>query len=115
MRLLSGEARKAATAPISTGSACAGAESWLHPSLFGEVPENLQMGPQESAVECGSAHIGGAKSIRLDDRRQPRRSASAVRNWAALTDIGYDDPFVRLSVVLDTGFGRRTGRRRIAL
>src|SRR5277367_3106615 len=83
----------------------------LCPWSFGEAPENLQMSPPASGVECGSAHIGGAKSIRLDDRRRPRRSASAVRNWAALTDIGYDDPFVRLSVVLDTGFGRRTGRR----
>src|SRR6202043_1140261 len=53
--------------------------------------ENLEMGPPESGVECGSAHIGGAKSIRLDDGRQPRRSVSAVRNWAALVGIGYDD------------------------
>ena len=35
--------------------------------LFGDVPESLDMGPPESGVECGSAHIGGAKSIRLDD------------------------------------------------
>src|SRR6185437_2996041 len=28
---------------------------------------NLEMGPPASVVECGSAHIGGAKSIRLDD------------------------------------------------
>jgi hypothetical protein len=35
--------------------------------LVGDVPENLEIGPPESAVECGSAHIGGAKSIRLDD------------------------------------------------
>ena len=27
----------------------------------------LDIGPPESGVECGSAHIGGAKSIRLDD------------------------------------------------
>jgi len=33
----------------------------------GEVPENLEMGPPASGVECGGAHIGGAKSIRLDD------------------------------------------------
>jgi len=25
------------------------------------------MGPPASGVECGSVHIGGAKSIRLDD------------------------------------------------
>jgi len=25
------------------------------------------MGPPASGVECGNAHIGGAKSIRLDD------------------------------------------------
>ena len=37
------------------------------------------MGPPESGVECGSAHIGGANSIRLDDWREPRRSVSAVR------------------------------------
>ncbi|QAY95482.1 hypothetical protein CWB41_06820 [Methylovirgula ligni] len=39
-------------------------------SIFGssgEAPENLEMGPPASGVECGSAHIGGAKSIRLDD------------------------------------------------
>jgi hypothetical protein len=30
-------------------------------------PENLDMGLPASGVECGSAHIGGAKSIRLDD------------------------------------------------
>jgi hypothetical protein len=35
--------------------------------LFEEVLENVEMGPPESAVECGSAHIGGAKSIRLND------------------------------------------------
>jgi hypothetical protein len=29
--------------------------------------ENLEMGQPASVVECGSAHIGGAKSIRLDD------------------------------------------------
>jgi len=28
------------------------------------------MDPSASVVECGSAHIGGAKSIRLDDRRR---------------------------------------------
>jgi hypothetical protein len=33
----------------------------------GTVPENLEMGLPASGVECGSAHIGGAKSIRLDD------------------------------------------------
>ena len=31
------------------------------------VPENLGMGPSASLVECGNAHIGGARSIRLDD------------------------------------------------
>jgi len=41
------------------------------------------MGPPSSVVEYGSAHIGGAKSIRLDNRRQPRRSVSAVRNRPA--------------------------------
>src|ERR1700733_11207132 len=53
------------------------------------APENLHMGLPASGVECGSAHIGGAKSIRLDDGPQPQRSVSAVRNWAALVDIGY--------------------------
>jgi hypothetical protein len=33
----------------------------------GEAPENLEMGAPVSGVECGSTHIGGAKSIRLDD------------------------------------------------
>src|SRR5690349_21102454 len=59
---------------------------------FGEAPENLDMGLRESGVECGSAHIGGAKSIRLDDRRPPRRSAPAVRNWAAPVGTSYDPP-----------------------
>src|SRR5882757_2690670 len=31
------------------------------------APENLDMGLPASGVECRSAHIGGAKSIRLDD------------------------------------------------
>ncbi len=30
-----------------------------------EAPENLKMDPSQADVECGSAHIGGAKSIRL--------------------------------------------------
>jgi len=34
---------------------------------FGDAPENLNIGPPDSDVECGSAHIGGAKSIRPDD------------------------------------------------
>jgi hypothetical protein len=34
---------------------------------FGEAPENPDMGLPASGVEGGSAHIGGAKSIRLDD------------------------------------------------
>ena len=33
----------------------------------GNAPETLEMGLPGSGVECGSAHIGGAKSIRLDD------------------------------------------------
>jgi hypothetical protein len=33
----------------------------------GEAPENLEMGAPVSGAECGSTHIGGAKSIRLDD------------------------------------------------
>src|SRR3546814_9026065 len=32
------------------------------------------MDPSASVVECENAHIGGAKSIRLNTRRQPRRS-----------------------------------------
>src|SRR6185437_3158303 len=63
-------------------------------SIFGssgDAPENLEIGLPASGVECGSAHIGGAKSIRLDDGRQPRRSVSAVRNWAALAGMGYHD------------------------
>src|SRR5260221_13115577 len=36
------------------------------------APENLDMGLPASGVECRSAHIGGAKSIRLNDWRQPR-------------------------------------------
>jgi len=49
------------------------------------------MGPPASVVECGSAHIGGAKSIRLDDWRQPPRSVSTVGNSAALVDMSFDD------------------------
>ena len=42
--------------------------SFQAPSLVvGDAPENLDMGLPASGVECGSAHIGGAKSIRLDD------------------------------------------------
>jgi hypothetical protein len=33
----------------------------------GEASESLDMGLPASGVECRSAHIGGAKSIRLDD------------------------------------------------
>src|SRR5215470_12823187 len=62
----------------------------LHLWLVRGGPENLDMGPLASGVEYGSAHIGGAKSIRLDDWRQPRRSVSAVRNWAVLVGKGYD-------------------------
>ena len=43
-----------------------------HDFSFGGVgtasaSENLEMGLPASGVECGNAHIGGAKSIRLDD------------------------------------------------
>jgi hypothetical protein len=31
------------------------------------MPENLNMGLPAFGDECGIAHIGGAKSIRLDD------------------------------------------------
>jgi hypothetical protein len=34
---------------------------------FGKNPESLEISLPASGVECGSAHIGGAKSIRLDD------------------------------------------------
>jgi hypothetical protein len=47
------------------------------------------MEPPESAVECGSAHIGGAKSIRLKDGRW-LRSLSAVQNGVKLFKIGYN-------------------------
>src|ERR1700733_2455739 len=57
---------------------------------FGEAPETLDMGLPASGVESRSAHIGGAKSIRLADGPQPRRSVSAVRNWAVPVGIGYD-------------------------
>jgi hypothetical protein len=30
-----------------------------------EAVFDFEMGPPESGVQCGSAHIGGAKSIRL--------------------------------------------------
>jgi hypothetical protein len=33
----------------------------------GEASENVEMGPPALGVQCGSAHIGGANSIRLDD------------------------------------------------
>jgi len=35
--------------------------------LLEEASETLKMGPPERGVQCASAHIGGAKSIRLDD------------------------------------------------
>jgi hypothetical protein len=34
---------------------------------FGDAAENLDIGPPGSGVECGKAHIGGAKTIRIDD------------------------------------------------
>src|ERR1700740_598422 len=58
---------------------------------FGEAPENLEMGPPASGVECGSAHIGGAKSNRLGDWCQRKRSDPAVQNRAMLVGVGYDD------------------------
>src|SRR5579862_1690459 len=33
----------------------------------GSASETLEMSPPAAVGECGSAHIGGAKSIRLDD------------------------------------------------
>src|ERR1700730_4943439 len=63
--------------------------SRLPPLVARGQPETLDIGPPGSGVECGNAHIGGAKSIRLDDRRQPPRWVCAVRNWAALVEIGY--------------------------
>jgi hypothetical protein len=47
------------------------------------------MGPPESAVECGIAHICRAKWIRLNDLRRLRRSLYAVQNWTELLEIGY--------------------------
>jgi hypothetical protein len=52
--------------------------------------ENLEMDPLASVVECASAHIGGAKSIRRDDDALPPLLVFAVRNRAALIDIGYN-------------------------
>jgi hypothetical protein len=49
------------------------------------------MGLPPSDIECGRAHIGGAESIRLDGRRQARRSAMpfgmGLRStaWATMT------------------------------
>jgi hypothetical protein len=36
--------------------------------LYGRIPESLDMGLEGAGDECGIAHIGGAESIRLDDR-----------------------------------------------
>jgi hypothetical protein len=41
--------------------------SRLSPVIVWDAPENPKMDPPASVVECGSAHIGGAKSIRTDD------------------------------------------------
>jgi len=38
-----------------------------------------------------SAHIGGAKAIRLDEPGRQREIGSAVRNGAASSNISYDD------------------------
>ena len=35
--------------------------------LYGEVPQSLNMGSPEAGGEGGIAHIGGAKTIQLDD------------------------------------------------
>jgi hypothetical protein len=82
---------------------------------FGEAPEIVEMGQPASGVECGGAHIGGAKSIRLE----APRSVFAVRNWAVLVGMGCDDcpapPIYKMLFdVLDAGFGRRTSRCWIA-
>ena len=78
--------------------------------MFEEAFETLEMGPPKSGVECGSAHIGGAKSIRLGDRR----SAATIgvrRSELGRAGIGCDRrpryPHM-LFDVLDTGIGRRT-------
>jgi hypothetical protein len=39
----------------------------LPPLIVGDAPENLDIGRPGSGVECGKAHIGGAKTIRIDD------------------------------------------------
>jgi len=42
----------------------------LSGSVFGfsgKASENVEMGPPAPGVECGNAHIHGAKSIRLYD------------------------------------------------
>jgi hypothetical protein len=55
--------------------------------LFEEASENLDMGLPAARVECGSAHIGGAKSIQLDDGRRRDEWCPPFRNWAALADM----------------------------
>src|SRR5689334_11570438 len=90
-----------------------------YPSRFnlwsvGEGPEALNMGPPDSGIECESAHIGGAKSIRLDDWRRSRRSVFAARNWGARVDIGYEGLPLLPSDMLDTGLAGAPRRCRIA-
>jgi hypothetical protein len=43
----------------------------ISPLVVRGAPENLNVGLPESGAECGGAHIGGAKLIRLDDYRHP--------------------------------------------
>jgi hypothetical protein len=35
--------------------------------LYGKSPENPDIGSPKSGGECGIVHIGGAKTIQLDD------------------------------------------------
>src|ERR1700730_10678773 len=72
---------------------------------FGEVPENVEMGLPASGVQCRSAHIGGAKSIRLD-RFPPFRIGPRLSAWAMMTAAL--PTYEMLFDVSDTGSGRRT-------
>jgi hypothetical protein len=85
---------------------------------FGKNPEILEISPPESGFECGSVHIGGAKSIRLN-RLQSRRSVFPIQDWTVLVGVDYDDrptlPACEMLFDLSgTRFGRRTLRCWIA-
>ena len=84
----------------------------------GEAPENLilEVGPPATGVECGSPHIGGAKSNRLDDYacRDVRRGLCKVHPAVQdCTMIDWDD--VRYFLAIARGGSVRAAAERLGV